>query len=166
MLRQVVKGVCGIDKKLDRSSAVTDAKYWLVSADFKIFVWIVLATQFKMGEGGEEEIQQQLAEIKDMSMPDLVKSLLKSMQQCADVGKQNAELIRKLSDQAAQAPDVVAIRAEKISKLNLALRKSSKIKDYKDTQDLSMKEWLRKYEEEILVLKRMSGIDDALSCGD
>ena len=36
MLRQVGKAVCGIDKKLDRSSAVTDAKYGLESADFKI----------------------------------------------------------------------------------------------------------------------------------
>ena len=32
------EAVCGIDKKLDRSSAVTDAKYGLESADFKIFV--------------------------------------------------------------------------------------------------------------------------------
>ena len=110
----------------------------------------------------EEELQQAMAEIKDMSMQDLIKTLLKSVQQNADIGKQNADLIRQLTDRA-EAPTAQAIRSEKLSKLNLALRKSLKIKDYKDTQDVNMKEWLKKYEEEILVLKRMSGIDDELS---
>ena len=96
-----------------------------------------------------------MAQIKDMSMEDLVKTLITSVHQ-------NADLIKKLSDRA-DGPAAEAIRAEKLSKLNLALRKSSKIKDYKDTQDVNIKEWLKKYEEEILVLKRMSGIDDELS---
>ena len=106
--------------------------------------------------GDEEQRQQVLEGIREMSADDMIKTLLKTVQQ-------NADLIQKLTDQAAQAQDPGAVRAEKISKLNLALRKSSKIKDFKDTQDVSMKEWLRKYEAEILVLKRMSGIDDALS---
>ena len=88
-----------------------------------------------------DAIQQQLAEIKDMSMPDLVKTMLKNMHQNEKLSRQNAELIQKLADQAAPAPaDVAAIRAEKISKLNLALRKSSKVKDFKDTQEVSVKE--------------------------
>ena len=111
-----------------------------------------------------DAIQQQLAEIKDMSMPDLVKTMLKNMRQNEKLSQQNAELIQKLADQAAPAPaDVAAQRAEKISKLNLALRKSSKIKDFKDTQETSVKEWIRKYEAEILVLKRMSGINNDLT---
>ena len=96
-----------------------------------------------------------MAQIKDMNMDELIKTLLKSVQQ-------NADLIRRLSDRA-DGPTAEAIRAEKLSKLNLALRKSSKIKEYKDTQEMNIKEWLKKYEEEILVLKRMSGIEDNLS---
>ena len=102
-----------------------------------------------------EEMEQAMAQIKDMSMEDLVKTLITSVHQ-------NADLIKKLSDRA-DGPAAEAIRAEKLSKLNLALRKSSKIKEYKDTQDMNIKEWLKKYEEEIQVLKRMSGIEDNLS---
>ena len=104
---------------------------------------------------GGDEIEEAAAQIKDMSMEELVKTLLRSVQQ-------NADLIRRLNDRA-EAPSAEAIRAEKLSKLNLALRKSSKIKEYKDTQEMNIKEWLKKYEEEILVLKRMSGIDDDLT---
>ena len=104
---------------------------------------------------GTEEMEQAMAQIKDMNMDELIKTLLKSVQQ-------NADLIRRLSDRA-DGPTAEAIREEKLSKLNLALRKSSKIKEYKDTQEMNIKEWLKKYEEEILVLKRMSGIEDNLS---
>ena len=90
-----------------------------------------------------------------MSMEELVKTLLTTV-------KQNADLIKTLNDRAA-GPSAEAIRAEKLSKLNLALRKSTKIKEYRDTQEMSIKKWLKKYEEEILVLKRMSGIDDDLT---
>ena len=62
-----------------------------------------------------EEMEQAMAQIKDMSMEDLVKTLLTSVQQ-------NADLIKRLSDRA-EGPTAEAIRAEKLSKLNLALRK-------------------------------------------
>ena len=94
---------------------------------------------------GTEEMEQAMAQIKDMNMDELIKTLLKSVQQ-------NADLIRRLSDRA-DGPSAEAIRAEKLSK----------IKEYKDTQEMNIKEWLKKYEEEILVLKRMSGIEDNLS---
>ena len=87
-------------------------------------------------------MQQAMANIKDMNMEDLVKTLLKSVQQNAEVSKQNADLIRRLSDRA-DGPTAEAIRAENLSKLNLALRKSSKIKEYKDTQEMNIKEWLK-----------------------
>ena len=83
---------------------------------------------------GGDEIEEAAAQIKDMSMEELVKTLLRSVQQ-------NADLIRRLNDRA-EAPSAEAIRAEKLSKLNLALRKSSKIKEYKDTQEMNIKEWL------------------------
>ena len=105
--------------------------------------------------------QQQLLEgIRgegERSTDDVLKVLLKTVEQ-------NTAILKKLTDnEAANVPNPVAVRAEKISKLNLALRKSGKIKDFKDNQDVSVKEWIRKYESEILVLKRMSGIDDNLT---
>ena len=103
----------------------------------------------------EDDMDEAAAQVKEMSMEELVKTLLKTVQQ-------NADLIKTLNDRA-EGPSAEAIRAEKLSKLNLALRKSSKIKEYKDTQEMSIKEWLKKYEEEILVLKRVSGIDDDLT---
>ena len=102
--------------------------------------------------GDDEEAAAQAV---DMSMEELVKTLLQTV-------KQNADLIKTLNERA-EGPSAEAIRAEKLQKLSVNLRKSSKIKEYKDTQELSIKEWLKKYEEEIQVLKRMSGIDDNLT---
>ena len=73
--------------------------------------------------GDDEEAA---AQDKDMSMEELVKTLLITV-------KQNADLIKALNDRA-EGPSDEAIRAEKLSKLNVALRKSYKIKEYKDTQ--------------------------------
>ena len=95
------------------------------------------------------------AAVPELSMKQLVETLL-------DTVKQNAELIKTLKERD-NGPSEEAIRAEKLQKLSVNLRKSSKIKEYKDTQEMSIKEWLKKYEEEIQVLKRMSGIDGDLS---
>ena len=37
------------------------------------------------------------------------------------------------------------------------------MKDFKDTGDSKIKEWLRRYDQEITQLKKMNGINDALS---
>ena len=42
-----------------------------------------------------------------------------------------------------QQPDVATARAKKVTSLKLAFRKSSKVKDVKDDQDLKVQEWLR-----------------------
>ena len=63
----------------------------------------------------------------------------------------------------APAADPAVIRAEKVSKLGLALRKSQKVKDFKETQECSMKEWLKRFDQELLTLKKMSGIADNLT---
>ena len=59
-----------------------------------------------MAEG--DEIEEAAAQIKEMSMEELVKTLLKSVQQ-------NADLIRRLNDRA-EGPSAEAIRAEIFSK--------------------------------------------------
>ena len=64
------------------------------------------------------------------------------------------ELIAQLV--AARAlPDAVAVRAEKISKLRAALRKSVKIKEFKEDCECSIKEWLRRWEHEVEALKKI-----------
>ena len=60
------------------------------------------------------------------------------------------------------ADAVAAARAEKVSKLGIALRKSYKVKEFKDTNEGSVKEWLTRFDQEITTLKKMCGINDDL----
>ena len=46
-------------------------------------------------------------------------------------------------------PDAAEIRAEKISKLGAALRKSTKLEDFKE-EGIPIKEWLRRYRLELV----------------
>ena len=62
----------------------------------------------------------------------------------------------------AAAAAVAAARAEKVSKLGIALRKSYKVKEFKDTNEGSVKEWLTRFDQEISSLKKMCGIADDL----
>ena len=62
----------------------------------------------------------------------------------------------------AARPDAAAIRAEKVAKLGAALRKSAKVKDFKEG-DCAVKEWLRRWEHEVDSLKKLCGIADPLS---
>ena len=66
------------------------------------------------------------------------------------------ELMQQL---LAGRPDV---RAEKVAKLGAALRKSQKIKDFKEG-GMAIKEWLRRWEWEVDAAKKLCGIDDDLS---
>ena len=69
------------------------------------------------------------------------------------------ELLQQL---LAGRPDAVAARAEKVAKLGAALRKSTKIKDFKEG-DIAIKEWLHRWEHEVESLKKLCGIADPLS---
>ena len=66
-------------------------------------------------------------------------------------------------DAGAIAALAVAARADKVSKLGIALRKSYKVKEFKDTHDGSVKEWLTRFDQEITTLKKMSGVADDLT---
>ena len=57
----------------------------------------------------------------------------------------------------AGRPNAEAIRAEKISKLGAVLRKSLKLKDFKEG-DMPIKEWLRRWNYEVDSQKKMCGI--------
>ena len=45
-------------------------------------------------------------------------------------------------DDAARAQAIVSVRAEKISKITINLRKSNKVKEFKDSLEVNVKEWL------------------------
>ena len=67
---------------------------------------------------------------------------------------------------AAAAAAVVAARAERINKMNIALRKSQKVKEYREMNDISIKEWLTRFDQEITALKRIYGVTDDLTCDE
>ena len=77
----------------------------------------------------------------------------------AAAARQN-ELLAQLM--AARAPDPAVVRADKLSKLGAALRKSTKLREYKEDIDCSVKEWIRRLEHEVTALKKMHGIEDDL----
>ena len=62
-----------------------------------------------------------------------------------------------------QQQDPGTVRAEKVQRLSLALRKSNKVKDFKDSLETDIKTWLKKFDFEIVALKRMVGIGDDLT---
>ena len=59
---------------------------------------------------------------------------------------------------AAAAAAVAATRADRINKMNIALRKSQKVKEYREMNDISIKEWLTRFDQEINALKRIYGV--------
>ena len=88
--------------------------------------------------------------------------------QAAKMQEENAKLIAALANQpqvvqqVGQAPNAAAVRNEKLAKLSLALRKSGKVKDFKDNPECNVREWLKRFDQELLALKKMSGIDNDL----
>ena len=64
-----------------------------------------------------------------------------------------------------QQPPVAdaVVRAEKIQKLAINMRKSSRLKPFKVTADSDIKLFLKKFEEELKTMKAMVGVVDDLS---
>ena len=50
-----------------------------------------------------------------------------------------------------------------MQRLTLALRKSNKIRDFKDVLESDIREWVKKFDFEIAALKRMVGINNNLT---
>ena len=68
--------------------------------------------------------------------------------------RRQRDLVQQL---IAGRPGAEAIRAEKISKMGAALRKSLKLKDFKEG-DMPIKEWLRRWNYEVESQKKICGI--------
>lgn len=83
------------------------------------------------------------------------------------MSQENSKLVAALNAQVAaaaqqQQPGTPAVsRAEKVAKLSLALRKSHKVKDFKDGADANVCEWVKRFDQEVGSLQKMSGINDA-----
>ena len=90
------------------------------------------------------------------ALSELLSRLLRSNEEGKEATDQRQrDLIAQL---VAARPDAAAIRAEKVAKLGAALRKSTKIKEFKE-DECSIKEWLRRWEHEVFFLKKMCGIN-------
>ena len=85
----------------------------------------------------------------------LVERLLTSTHNSMEAADQrNRDLVQQL---IAGRPNAAAVRAEKVAKLGAALRKSLKLKDFKEG-DMPIKEWLRRWNHEVESQKKMCGI--------
>ena len=87
----------------------------------------------------------------------------KSQQKIADLLEEVARLRAAPADAAAPvlgdaAARAAAARAEKISKIQINLKKSNKLKEYKESTETTVKEWLSKFNTELNTLKKMAGI--------
>ena len=90
----------------------------------------------------------------------LVERLLTSNANAMEAADQRQrDLMQQL---IAGRPDAAAIRAEKVAKLGAALRKSQKIKDFKEGE-MPVKEWLRRWNHEVESLRKMCGLPDDLT---
>ena len=105
-----------------------------------------------MGDEGGDQIQ----ELKDLVA-----------QQARDTANLIAEMARMRAApvpaaapvvHVPAAPNAAAVRGDKISKLGIALRKSYKVKEFRETHDFSVKEWMTRFDQEITALKKMNGI--------
>ena len=67
-----------------------------------------------------------------------------------------------LQQLVAGRPNAEALRAEKVAKLGAALRKSTKIKDFKEGE-MPVKEWLRRWNHEVESLRKLCGLPDDLT---
>ena len=86
--------------------------------------------------------------------------------------EENAKLIAALNARPlaqpgpgapANAPDAAVIRREKLNKLGISLRKSAKVKDFKDAAEVKIKDWVLRYDAEVTHLKLLNGIEDDLT---
>ena len=86
-----------------------------------------------------------------------INDLITQMQRMPQYGGE----LRAVVQPAQQDPQ--AVRAERIQRLTLGLRKSNKIRDFKDTAESDIRLWLQRFDFEIAALKVMVGINDDLS---
>ena len=70
-----------------------------------------------------------------------------SVAQKAEVDRVIAALGQGGGNLQPQQPNVGAVRAKNVANLKLAFRKSSKVKDFRESQDLKVQDWLKRFDE-------------------
>ena len=75
---------------------------------------------------------------------------------------QIAELLKTLKV-PPPGPNNVALRAEKVQKINFNLRKSARLKPFRVSADSDIKLFLKRFDEELQNMKAMVGLNDVLS---
>ena len=53
--------------------------------------------------------------------------------------------------------------AERVNKRSLARRKSQKVREFREMNDISIKEWLTRFDQEVTTLKRIYNVTDDLT---
>ena len=102
-----------------------------------------------------EKSEQQQTQI--MQQQTQITSLLTAIQGMPGIN----DPIRVTVQPAAQAD--AAVRADKVQRLAIGLRKSNRVKDFKHTKDSNIRTYIKKFDEEIKSLKSMVGIANDLS---
>ena len=118
-----------------------------------------------------------MSEIDKMSEIDELRQLV--AQQMRDMQTQNAQyqkLVADLIAELARAPardsgvvvaeaasGATAARADKISEMSLALRKGHRVKNLSEMSEMSIREYLTMFDQEVSALKVMHGVTDDLA---
>ena len=110
-----------------------------------------------------EEILAKMAEKSEQQQTQIIQqqtqitSLLTAIQGMPGIN----DPIRVTVQPAAQ--DVAAVRADKVQRLAIGLRKSNKVKDFKHTKDSNIRTYIKRFDEELKSLKSMVGIANDLT---
>ena len=65
--------------------------------------------------------------------------------------------------QGVQQPDPAAVRASAVARMALGFKKSQKLKDFKHSEESDIKQWLRKFDIEVVEVKKIASFNDDLS---
>ena len=104
-----------------------------------------------------------LQEEQSKENADLKRQMAAQSAAAAEQSAQIAQLLARISVQGAgqlqaqvQAPTAAEVRKSEISKLYLGLKKSYKVKDYKEGSGENIREWIAKYDLEVENIAKMS----------
>ena len=89
-----------------------------------------------------------------------ITGLLEAMRQMPGM---NAPVKVQVQQQAAAPAD---IRAERLQRLAVAMRKSNRVREFKHNKDSDIRKYIKKFDAELLTLKSMVGITDDLARGE
>ena len=103
-----------------------------------------------------EEILAKMAEKSEQQQAQIT-SLLEAIQAMPGIN----DPIQVTVQPAVQAE--AAVRADKVQRLAIGLRKSNRVKDFKHTKDSNIRTYIKRFDEEIKSLKSMVGIANDLS---